>query len=57
MGLLIVGGIVAVSLVLYFIYYDMKGNIFHKLGFKDNEDVNLDNVKFEKYYPNNKNLL
>lgn len=56
MELLIVGGIVAVSITLYFVYCDMKGNVFHKLGFKDNENVNLDNVKFEKYYPNNKNL-
>lgn len=56
MGLLIVGGIVAVSIILYFVYCDMRGNVFDKLGFKDNENVNLDNVKFEKYYPNNKNL-
>ncbi len=39
-----------------YVYCDMRGNVFDKLGFEDNENVNLDNVKFEKYYPNNKNL-
>lgn len=56
MGLLIVEGIVAFGIALYFVYCDMIGNVFDKLGFEDNENVNLDNVKFEKYYPNNKNL-
>lgn len=53
MGLLIVGGIVAVGIVLYFVYCDIRAKVFAKLAFKDNENVNLDNVKFKKYYPEN----
>ncbi len=53
MGLLIVGVIVAVSIVLYFVYCDIRAKVFPRLAFEDNENVNLDNIKFEKYYPEN----
>lgn len=56
MGLLIVGGIIAIGIVAYFAYCEIRADVFPKLAFKDNENVKLDNVKFEKYYPNNKNL-
>lgn len=56
MGLLIVGIMIAISTVLYFVYCEIRANVFLKLAFEDNENIKLDNVKFEKYYPNNKNL-
>lgn len=51
MGLLIVGIVVAISIVVYFAYCEIRSKVFPKLAFEDNENVGLDNVKFEKYYP------
>lgn len=50
MGLLIVGVIIAIGTVLYFAYCELRAKVFPKLAFEDNENVGLDNVKFEKYY-------
>lgn len=54
MGLLIVGVIIAIGTILYFAYCEIRTDVFPKLAFEDNENVKLDNVEFEKYYPNNK---
>ncbi len=51
MGLLIVGGTIAIVTVAYFAYCEIEANVFPKLAFEDNENVELDNVKFKKYYP------
>lgn len=50
MGLLIVGGIIAIGTVLYFAYCEIRADVFPKLAFEDNEKVNLYKVKFKKYY-------
>lgn len=51
MGLLIVGGTIAIVTVAYFAYCELRAKVFPKLAFEDNENVKLDNVKLEKYYP------
>lgn len=51
MRLLIVGGVVSISIILYFAYCEIKASVFPRLVFEDNENVNLDNVKFQKFYP------
>lgn len=56
MGLLIVGIIIAIGIIAYFAYCEIRAKVFPKLALEDNENVKLDNVKFERYYPNNKNL-
>lgn len=50
MGLLVVG-IIAIVAIAYFAYCEIEANVFPKLAFEDNENVELDNVKFKKYYP------
>lgn len=51
MGLLIVGGTIAIVTVAYFAYCEIRAKVFPKLGFADIEKVNLYKVKFKKYYP------
>lgn len=55
MGLLIVGGMIAISTVLYFKYCEIHASVFQRLGFTDNENVKLNNMKFQKFYPQNVN--
>ncbi len=55
MVLLIIGGMIAISTVLYFKYCEIHESVFQRLGFTDNENVKLDNVKFQKFYPKNEN--
>lgn len=51
MGLLIVGGIIVISTVFYFMYCEIHASVFQRLGYTDNENIKLDNVKFQKFYP------
>lgn len=53
MGVLIVGVIIAIITVLYLAYCEIHAHVFQRLGFTDNEKVKLDNVKFQKFYPEN----
>lgn len=51
MGILIVGAIIAISTVLYLTYCEVHASVFQRLGFTDSENVKLDKVKFQKFYP------
>lgn len=50
MWLLIVGGVISISIILYFTYCEIHASVFSRLGFTDNENIKLDNVKFQKFY-------
>lgn len=51
MGGLIIGTIISINIIIYFAYCEIHASVFQRLGFTDNENVKLNNVKFQKFYP------
>lgn len=42
---------IAISTMVYFTYCEIRANVLAKLRFRNNEKCQIDNMKFEKYYP------
>ncbi len=49
--MLFIGIIVFIFILIYFIWCEIKASVFPRAGFKDSEKVNLNDVRFVKFFP------
>lgn len=49
--MLVIGITLSIFILIYFIWCEIKASVFPRLGFDDIEKINLNNVKFVKFFP------